>query len=80
MSAVGDHSNKRGTSRESTDYAKWRPNRREQSDRFARDRAVFESNLCRAPRRQLKRSTFGGLFHTFITALPPSHSGREMVP
>jgi hypothetical protein len=50
MSAVGDHSNKRSTSRETTEYAKWRPNRHEQSDRFAREivrflRATYAARL-----------------------------------
>jgi len=36
------------------------PNRRLQLTAFgARDRGFFEGSLCRAPRRQLKRSTFG---------------------
>lgn len=48
MSAVGDHSNKRGPSRETTDYAKWRPNRCMQADRFARDRSHFDAFWCSA--------------------------------
>jgi len=40
-----------------------RPNRRLQLTAFgARDRGFFEIILCRAPRRQLKRSTLDGSF------------------
>jgi len=45
-----------------------RPNKRLQLTAFgARDRAVFEAILCRAPRRQLKRSTLG---RSLITPTP----------
>jgi hypothetical protein len=44
-----------------------RSNRRLQLTAFgARDRGYFEGTLCHAPRRQLKRSTFGGNPSTLV--------------
>src|SRR6266508_1742364 len=56
-------------------------NRRLQLTAFgARDRAFFEISLRRAPWRQLKRNTLGGLSGIFTAAIPASHSCMEMVP